>query len=139
MELCCLLIGRTSGSSSIISSSTSSLWWVLKFHIWDNTTIELNAMSSFSHIIQPWMYEYKCIIIEGNNKTMVEFIHSSMIASKWQTRPKAAPDYHFLAPFYQVIFSHVRREHNKVADFCAKLATQADFSFLNCTDTQTIP
>lgn len=43
-------------------------------HHWDYTTVELHAMTSFKHIIQLWMNKYKGIIIEDDNKSVVDFM-----------------------------------------------------------------
>lgn len=105
---------------------------------WDSTSVELKAMTSFTHIIQLWMHECKGIIVEADNKSVVDHVRESMQRAKWQNRPDIAPDINVFADFHEVIFLHINREQNRLADYCAKLATQGDFVFLQ-SNIHTIP
>lgn len=96
-------------------------------HHWDNTYVELQAIAAVKQIIKPWMHEWKGIIIEGDNLSVVNYMKQSMQKEAWQGRSQHTPDISFLSDFHQVLFSHTCRYHNCLADFCADQAFHTDF------------
>ncbi|PKU77461.1 Putative ribonuclease H protein [Dendrobium catenatum] len=96
---------------------------------WDIATLELDAVMTIRKFIQPWMLEYKEIILEGDNLNVIRFIQNSLNKAKWQSFNRVEENLLFLAEFNKVLFIHVHRNCNRVADMSATLALENNFFF----------
>ncbi|KAL0910048.1 hypothetical protein M5K25_020976 [Dendrobium thyrsiflorum] len=45
---------------------------------WDVAQLELFAIQAISDVIQDWMFNYKGIIIEGDNYNIIKFLQDSL-------------------------------------------------------------
>lgn len=124
-----LLQSHTAGIGVTIRDCTGKLMLAAgrQFLHWDSSQVELQAIIFVGHIMEAWMYEVKGIIIEGDNKNILDFIKASMEGNYWKAHPPISPDIAFLHRFHQVIFQHVLREANKAADYCASFALYESF------------
>ncbi|KAL0907988.1 hypothetical protein M5K25_022448 [Dendrobium thyrsiflorum] len=98
------------------------------FH-WDVAQLEMEAVVSLQEYIQDWMLECKGLIIEGDNLNIIKFIQSYLNKKKWCSDKWLDNNLFFLKDFNKVIFHHVHRDCNKVADCCATLALENNFCF----------
>ncbi|KAI0488598.1 hypothetical protein KFK09_028437 [Dendrobium nobile] len=89
---------------------------------WDSGQLELKSILALRDFIQGWMLEYVGVIIESDNLDVINYIQQSMKKTNWQTEKNLGNQLHFLNDFNEVVFHHVNRNCNKVADFCATLA-----------------
>ncbi|KAI0524679.1 hypothetical protein KFK09_004061 [Dendrobium nobile] len=96
---------------------------------WDIANLELAAVTSIRKYLQPWMVEYKGLIIEGDNINVIRFIQDSLNKAKWQSLNRIEENLLFLADFNKVIFNHIHRDGNRVADMCATMALDNNFYF----------
>lgn len=91
---------------------------------WDSAHVEMVALLSIRKVLQPWMFDSKGIIIEGDCANILQVVQSCLQKDSWKDRPPDAPDISFLSCFKQILIKHVPREANKVAHFCASFALQ---------------
>ncbi|XP_020673918.1 uncharacterized protein LOC110093386 [Dendrobium catenatum] len=84
---------------------------------WDSGQMELLAILFFKDYISDWMKEYKGLIIEGDNKNVINFIKDKV--DKGGT---VDVDLTFLKGF-----NFVNRENNKLADLSANYACFSSF------------
>ncbi|PKU76469.1 hypothetical protein MA16_Dca001072 [Dendrobium catenatum] len=96
---------------------------------WDIANLELDAVMSVRKYLQPWMIECKGLIIEGDNLNVIKFIQNSLNKAKWQSYNRIEENLLFMADFNKVIFNHIHRNCNRVADMCATLALDNNFYF----------
>ncbi|PKU71907.1 hypothetical protein MA16_Dca013788 [Dendrobium catenatum] len=96
---------------------------------WDIATLELDAVMTIRKFIQPWMLECKGLILEGDNLNVIKFIQNSLNKAKWQSYNRVEENLLFLADFNKVLFIHVHRNCNRVANMCATLALENNFFF----------
>ncbi|KAK8951125.1 hypothetical protein KSP39_PZI003970 [Platanthera zijinensis] len=94
---------------------------------WDPGQVELAALRSLRRLLSPDMLAAKCVIIEGDCKNVLEFCRTSMHRATWSDANFMAEDLSFLAELNQVMFRHIPREANRLADFCAKFGSTNDF------------
>ncbi|KAK8921115.1 hypothetical protein KSP39_PZI020588 [Platanthera zijinensis] len=73
------------------------------------------------------MLAAKGVIIEGDCKNVLEFCRTSMHRATWSDATFMTEDLSFLAELNQVMFRHIPREANRLADFCAKFGSTVDF------------
>ncbi|PKU86364.1 hypothetical protein MA16_Dca019909 [Dendrobium catenatum] len=96
---------------------------------WDIANLELDVVMAIRRFIQPWMMEFKGLIIEGDNLNVIKFIQNSLNKAKWQSYNRIEENILFLADFNKVIFNHINRNCNRVADMCTTLALDNNFCF----------
>ncbi|KAL0907730.1 hypothetical protein M5K25_022162 [Dendrobium thyrsiflorum] len=94
---------------------------------WDIYEVELLAVHSLSWFLQKWMLEYKWITVEGDNVNVIKFLQGSPNKSNGGIVDNQLEDLTFLKDFNYVIFNHVNRDCNKLADFCANTALSYNF------------
>ncbi|KAI0499512.1 hypothetical protein KFK09_017716 [Dendrobium nobile] len=66
---------------------------------WDIAHLEMEAIMILRRFIQPWMLEYKGVIIEGDNINVIKFIKDSLNKNKWQKSDRVEEDFMFLTDF----------------------------------------
>ncbi|KAI0530900.1 hypothetical protein KFK09_000448 [Dendrobium nobile] len=89
----------------------------------------MEAVVDIRDLLQSWMFDSSGIIIESDNVNVITFLQDSLKKVDWHLDNWPAKELHFLSDFNKVIFHHVNRECNKVADFCATLALDGSFIF----------
>lgn len=92
------------------------------FEHWDIARVELQALIAIQQIIEPWMYECKGVLLEGENLNIIRLMCDSVTRNFWEGHPSLSQDLAFLASFKQVVFLHTKRDCNRAAHFCATLA-----------------
>ncbi|KAI0530940.1 hypothetical protein KFK09_000488 [Dendrobium nobile] len=96
---------------------------------WDIAHLEMEAIMILRRFIEPWMLEYKGVIIEGDNINVIKFIKNSLNKNKWKKADQVEKDFMFLTDFNKVILHHVHRDCKKVSDYCATLALDTNIFF----------
>ncbi|XP_020674424.1 uncharacterized protein LOC110093780 [Dendrobium catenatum] len=66
---------------------------------WDIANLELEAVMAVKKYLQPWMMDYKGLIIEGDNINVIKFIQNSMNKAKWQSYNRIEENLLFLTDF----------------------------------------
>ncbi|KAL0911953.1 hypothetical protein M5K25_017892 [Dendrobium thyrsiflorum] len=94
---------------------------------WDSGYLELLAFRSLRRVIKEWMFEAKGIIIEGDNANVIKYLQESFIKVVHPEANDVLEDFSFLMGFDSVLFNHVKRGCNKLADCCANFALKGDF------------
>ncbi|KAL0919947.1 hypothetical protein M5K25_009038 [Dendrobium thyrsiflorum] len=107
---------------------------------WDSTQVELLAMQYIPFLIQDWMFEAAGLIVEGDNRAIVEAMQCLTEARHWESHPLSGEDFNWTKLFHRVFFNHIPRDCNAAAHFCAHLALNCDFKWLFADrDTDAIP
>ncbi|KAI0524532.1 hypothetical protein KFK09_003906 [Dendrobium nobile] len=96
---------------------------------WDIAQLELEAILVLREYIQGWMLESNGVIIESDNINVITYIQQSMKKIEWHMEECLDKEVFFLNDFNKIIFHHVNRKCNRVADFCATLALDGNFLF----------
>ncbi|KAH0459462.1 hypothetical protein IEQ34_012276 [Dendrobium chrysotoxum] len=93
---------------------------------WDSSQVELLMIFSAKRFIQDWMYDFKGITIEGDNKNIMDLVQEIFNKKFVFKGHSQMQDFSFLDGFNQVLFHFVNRKSNKLADFCANYARSFD-------------
>ncbi|XP_020675094.1 uncharacterized protein LOC110094246 [Dendrobium catenatum] len=99
-----------------------------KIH-WDITKLEMEAVFSVKDYIRSWMLEYKWVIIESDNLNVIRFIQDSFKKNKQIVDRWPLEEILFVNDFHKVVFNHVHRNCNKVANLCNTMASSRSFFF----------
>ncbi|KAK8957251.1 hypothetical protein KSP39_PZI001270 [Platanthera zijinensis] len=95
---------------------------------WDPGQVELAALLSLRRLITPTMLEAKGVILEGDCKNVLDFCSRSLQRATWcDSTIFVEQELSFLAELNQVLFRHIPREANRLADFCAKFGMSNNF------------
>ncbi|KAI0496370.1 hypothetical protein KFK09_022686 [Dendrobium nobile] len=94
---------------------------------WDSTHVELMAIQYIEHILQDWMFDLDGVIIEGDNASVIDFMHKCQQKEIWKLRLEEGERFNWLKSFHKVLFVHTNREYNKAAHFCAQRAIEDSF------------
>ncbi|PKU82253.1 Putative ribonuclease H protein [Dendrobium catenatum] len=109
---------------------------------WDAAQTELFAILFLKNVVKEWMFEAQGVIIEGDNRNIINFLQNSV--KEWKVSKVIEDSLAFLIDFKQVIFSYSSRLGNKLADMCATMSLERSFlwedllensippSFLHC-------
>ncbi|PKU63172.1 hypothetical protein MA16_Dca025167 [Dendrobium catenatum] len=137
MIYCCLKINvdgalhRTNadGIGIVIWNSCSKLVVVAGWSIthWDSTQVKVMVVHYIEQLLLDCMYEVDGVIIEGDNTSVMEFMHKCKQQEWWRLRSKEGDKLDWLKLFQKVLFVHTYREYNKVAHFCAQRAIEGSF------------
>ncbi|KAK8951015.1 hypothetical protein KSP39_PZI003143 [Platanthera zijinensis] len=73
------------------------------------------------------MREAKGVILEGDCKNVLDFCSRSLQRAAWCDPTFMEQELSFLAELNQVLFRHIPREANRLADFCAKFGMSNNF------------
>ncbi|XP_020703005.1 uncharacterized protein LOC110114460 [Dendrobium catenatum] len=96
---------------------------------WDITKLEMEAVFSVREYIRSWKLEYKGVIIESDNLNVIKFIQDSFKKNKGTVDMWPLEELLFFNDFHKVVFNHVHRSCNKVANLCATMALSRSFFF----------
>ncbi|XP_020683117.1 uncharacterized protein LOC110100068 [Dendrobium catenatum] len=96
---------------------------------WDIAQLEMEYILALRDFIQGWMLETVGIIIESDNINVINYIQQSMKKTDWHLEESLNNKLFFLNDFNKIVFHHVSRNCNKVADFFATLALDGNFLF----------
>ncbi|XP_028547513.1 uncharacterized protein LOC114578488 [Dendrobium catenatum] len=91
---------------------------------WDSTQVELMAIQYIDRITQDWIFDRDGVIIEGDNASVIDFMHKCHHTETWKLRPEESERFNWLKSFHKVLFIHTKREYNKAAHFCTQRAIE---------------
>ncbi|XP_028548456.1 uncharacterized protein LOC110097081 [Dendrobium catenatum] len=92
---------------------------------WDAAQTELCAVLFLKNVVKDWMYEALGVIIEGDNRNIINLLQISV--KRWKVSNVIEDSLAFLLDFKQIIFSYSSRLGNKLADICANLSIDRSF------------
>ncbi|KAI0524473.1 hypothetical protein KFK09_003843 [Dendrobium nobile] len=96
---------------------------------WDITKLEMEVVFSVRKYIRSWMLEYKGVIIESDNLNVIKFIQDAFKKNKGIVDRWPLEELPFVNDFHKVVYNHVHRSCNKVANLCATMALSRSFFF----------
>ncbi|XP_020673554.2 uncharacterized protein LOC110093109 [Dendrobium catenatum] len=94
---------------------------------WDSTQVEILAVHYIDRLIRDWMFDVEGVIVEGDNASVMEFMHRCKQEELWKLRPDEGHKLNWVKSFHKVFFVHTYREHNKAAHFCSQRAIDDSF------------
>ncbi|KAI0496443.1 hypothetical protein KFK09_022760 [Dendrobium nobile] len=92
---------------------------------WDAAQTELCAVLFLKNVVKEWMFEAQGVIIEGDNKNIINLLQKSI--KNWKVNRDIEDNLAFLLDFKQVIFSYSSTSGNNLADICANLSLEGSF------------
>ncbi|KAL0912066.1 hypothetical protein M5K25_018011 [Dendrobium thyrsiflorum] len=106
---------------------------------WDNGFLELFAFRSLRRVIKEWMLEAKGLVIEGDNVNVINYLQESFFKVVNLGDKEVLEDFSFLMGFDSIIFNHVNRGCNKLADCCANIALGGEFDWEDLSSNKIPP
>ncbi|XP_028550871.1 uncharacterized protein LOC114579679 [Dendrobium catenatum] len=108
----------------------------IKHKHWDSAQMEMKAILSVKDFMLQERYNFKGIIIERDNKNIIDFFNKIYNKQAGFEEELDNLDFSFISEFNQVFFNFVNRNNNKLADYCANYACSLDFFLdsLNCNN-----
>ncbi|KAL0917931.1 hypothetical protein M5K25_013040 [Dendrobium thyrsiflorum] len=90
---------------------------------WDNTQVEIQAISQINQVLQDSMYDLMGIIVEGDNISVIKLMQDFIDKRKWMAQPQLGAEINWTQLFHKVVFQHTPpRRFNRAAHFYAHRA-----------------
>ncbi|KAK8935604.1 hypothetical protein KSP39_PZI013846 [Platanthera zijinensis] len=96
---------------------------------WDPGRVEFEPVCSIRRIVQPTLLNARGVIIEGDAANVMDFCSNVAKQTARSIVSQMEEDLTFLWEFSAVRFQYIGRAANRVADFCARLVCEGDFTW----------